>query len=62
MTNYWSIVDSLNREPRARKTQNFKVPSFKPNFRGRLSMTSMGMLWPFVLMKHNKNLFIHDSS
>ena len=48
-------------EPRARKTQFFKVLCFKPNFRGRLNMTSEGTPQPNSIKKHLTNLFIHDS-
>ena len=47
---------------RGPKTQNFKVLRFKPNFRGRLNMTSEGTTWPHYIKKHLTKLFIHDSS
>ena len=42
------------------KTQILKVLCFKPNFRGRLFMTIMGMIWNYFLKNHPKKLFIHD--
>ena len=41
-----------NHEPRDRKTQIFKVLHFKPNFRGRLYMYSMGMKWTNLINKN----------
>ena len=37
---------------RSPKTQNLKVLRFKPNFRGRLNMTSEGTPWPHSIKKH----------
>ena len=65
---FFSRVISISRGEQARnwaqgsKTQNFKVLHFKPNFRGRLSMTSEGTAWPHSIKKHPTNWFIHDSS
>ena len=40
----------------ARKTKIFKVLCFEPNFRGRLFMTSMDMIWIYFLKKHPTKL------
>ena len=61
-TNSWSKGDSRNPQPWAQKTQIFKVLRFELNFRGRLFMTIMGMIWPYLLLKKPTSLFIHDSS
>ena len=51
-----------NPNPRARKTQIFKVLHFEPNFRGRSYITSNGTPWPHFIKKPIKKLFFHDSS
>ena len=55
-------VNMQNPESRARRTQNFKVLCFEPNFRGRLYITSKGNPWTHFIKKPLTNLFIHDSS
>ena len=60
--NSWSIGDSCNPEPQGQKTQIFKVLRSEANLREMIFMTSMGIIWHYLLQKSTTNLIMHDST